>query len=70
MPGLVKRTRCARVIVVTGTPHAALIDAARRIRGTGLGVTVVRVAAPTGFGYDGLDVVDLTDAADLTEQLT
>ena len=70
LPGLVKRTRCARGIVVTGTPHAAVIDAARRIRGTGLGVTVVRVAATTGFGYDGLDVVDVTDAADLAEQLT
>jgi uncharacterized protein (DUF58 family) len=70
LPRLVQRTRCARAILVTGTPHPALVDAARRLRGSGMGVTVVRVATAKQYGYDGLDVIDIRDATDLATQPT
>jgi uncharacterized protein (DUF58 family) len=64
---LVRRTRCARVIVVTGTPHGGLIDAARRIRRAGTAVTLVRVGASGHGGVDGIDVLDVARATELSE---
>jgi uncharacterized protein (DUF58 family) len=68
LPGLLRRTRCARVILVTGTPHGPLLDAARRIRRAGTAVTLVRVGAIGRVGVDGLDVVDVADATELADQ--
>jgi hypothetical protein len=68
LPALVRRTRCSRVIVVTGTPHLALVDAVRRIRRSGVAVTLLRVGATGTVRLDGIDVIDVADAADLADQ--
>jgi uncharacterized protein (DUF58 family) len=67
VPRLVRTTRCARVIVVTGTPHPGLLEAARRLRRTGLPTTLVRVGGSRQGGVSGLDVVDVDGPADLAD---
>jgi hypothetical protein len=65
MPHVVSRTRCARVVVVTGTPSLALTDAAQRARRSGLTVLMVRVDCHTPSLTVGVKTLDVKHAEEL-----
>jgi uncharacterized protein (DUF58 family) len=65
IPNLVKRTRCARVVVVTGTPSPALVDAAQRVRRSGLTVLMVRVGSGASSSVGGVKTLDVERAEEL-----
>jgi hypothetical protein len=59
MPHVVSRTRCARVVVVTGTPSPALTAAAQRVRRTGMAVLMIRVGGASPGPLAGLKTLDV-----------
>ena len=65
MPHVVSRTRCARVVVVTGTPPPALVQAALRVRRSGLTVLMIRVGGGARSTVAGLKTLDVERAEEL-----
>jgi hypothetical protein len=69
LPQSVRRTRCARAIVITGTPRPATVDAARRIRRSGTSTLVIRVGTRQRSGLPGLQVIDVEQPGELATWL-
>jgi uncharacterized protein (DUF58 family) len=65
LPQLVRRTRCGRAIVVTGTPRPLTVDAVRRIRRAGISTLLIRVGSVQAAGLPGLQVIDVEHPGDL-----
>jgi uncharacterized protein (DUF58 family) len=65
LPRAVRRARCARAIVVSGTPRAATVDAARRIQRSGTPTLLVRVGAGQTADVPGLRTVDIQAPSNL-----
>jgi uncharacterized protein (DUF58 family) len=59
LPTRVRRTRCARVIVVTGSPGRPMTEAMYQIRRTGTSLVVIRVGARQPQSLTGLRVIDV-----------
>jgi hypothetical protein len=53
------------VIVVTGTPQPATLDAVRRISRAGISALVIRVGSQQGREIPGLSVIDVAEPTDL-----
>jgi uncharacterized protein (DUF58 family) len=69
VPQAVRRTRCARAIIITGTPRPATVDAARRISRSGTATLVIRVGTRARTGLAGLQVVDVEQPDELSARL-
>jgi uncharacterized protein (DUF58 family) len=65
LPSVVRRTRCARVIVVTGTPGPRLLQATQRIRQGSTSLRVIRVGSKQRSHVAGVAVSDLQRAMEL-----
>jgi hypothetical protein len=65
LPSTVTRTRCARAVVVTGTPSARLVQSMGRVRRSGTSVLVVRVGGKQGASLPGVKTFDIARVEDL-----
>jgi hypothetical protein len=65
LSSVVRRTRCARVIVVTGTPAPRLLQATQRIRQGSSPLRVIRVGSKQRSRAAGVAVSDVQRAMEL-----
>jgi uncharacterized protein (DUF58 family) len=61
----VRRARCARVVLVTGTPQSATVQAAQSLSRLVSSTVVVRVGARDALPLQGVNVLDVGSADDL-----
>jgi uncharacterized protein (DUF58 family) len=65
LPLAVRRTRCARAILVSGSPSPTLLEAMRRVRVAGASVVVIRMGSTASPPVSQLRIIDLAHADEL-----
>jgi uncharacterized protein (DUF58 family) len=69
LPLVVRRTRCARAILVSGRPSEGLLDAMHRVRLAGVSVLVIRMGSTLPQPKSELRTIDLERADELESAL-